>query len=141
MLQINRIFCLLEISWIAEVFWEENYIFLNWLTTSSTKYYTTKISHWKMFYRENVNKNVDVVQIVISTVNCNSFYFKMETRERRSDNWQSTMLFAALSKALQHLLHRGAKSSFSHQSDCCLFYTIVDGTHCSNSIPQCQCLK
>ena len=35
-----------------------------------------------MFYRENVNKNVDVVQIVISTVNCNSFYFKMETRER-----------------------------------------------------------
>ena len=42
-----------------------------------------------MFYRENVNKNVDVVvQIVISTVNCNSFYFKMETRERerRSDN-------------------------------------------------------
>ena len=35
-----------------------------------------------MFYRENVNKNVDVVQIVISIVNCNSFYFKMETRER-----------------------------------------------------------
>ena len=39
-----------------------------------------------MFYRENVNKNVDVVvQIVISTVNCNSFYFKMETRERERE--------------------------------------------------------
>ena len=122
----------------------------NWnifLTNNSTKYYTIKISRWKLFFRENLNKNVewctDVVQIVISTVNCNPFYFKMETRERerRSDNWQSTMLFAALSKALQHLLHRGAKSSFSHQSDCCLFYTIVDGTHCSNFIPQYECLK
>ena len=48
-----------------------------------------------MFYRENVNKNVDVVQIVISTVNCNSFYFKMETREREevtTDSQQCCLL-------------------------------------------------
>ena len=69
------------------------------LTNNSTKYYTIKISRWKLFYRENLNKNVewctDVVQIVISTVNCNSFYFKMETREREevtTDSQQCCLL-------------------------------------------------
>ena len=74
----------------------------NWnifLTNNSTKYYTIKISRWKLFFRENLNKNVewctDVVQIVISTVNCNSFYFKMETREREevtTDSQQCCLL-------------------------------------------------
>ena len=68
-------------------------------TNNSTKYYTIKISRWKLFFRENLNKNVewctDVVQIVISTVNCNSFYFKMETREREevtTDSQQCCLL-------------------------------------------------